>query len=385
MKVVHIAGFAFFLVAAGCGGNDASEPSATPTETTASVEARLDGHGDRGDDVRIVQVVERKDIVSDLSGAEQQDQDLHNAWGLAFAPRGAASVSANGSGLAEIYDDEGNHLLPPVTIPPPRGGMPPSTPTGQVFNSNASSFSGDHFIFVTEDGTISGWRSGVNATLRVDNSEDEAVYKGVTIATTWKGRQRLYAANFHAGTIDVFDDQYHPVHTRGFRDWRIPSGFAPFNVQEIRGLLFVTYAMQDDKKHDDVKGPGNGFVSVFDAEGHLISHLVSRGVLNSPWGLALAPEGFGHIANHLLVGNFGDGKIHVFDLAFEHWSLEAHLDGALGTDRHHPVVIDGLWALRFGVDAGGFSSTDLYFTAGPNDEANGIFGELDAKRRRTGN
>jgi uncharacterized protein (TIGR03118 family) len=329
--------------------------------------------------MRVVQVVERTDIVSNQPGAKAQDADLKNAWGLAFNPLGVAWVSANGSGLSEVYDANGNHVIPPVTIPPPNNGTPPSAPTGQVFNARGTGFLGDHFIFVTEDGTISGWQSGTSAVLRVDHSADGAVYKGVTLATLWNGKQRLYAANFHDGTVDVYDEDYNPVHRpHAFRDSKLPDGFAPFNVKQIEGLIFVTYAKQNPAKHDDVKGPGNGFVNVFDVHGHLLSRLLKHGALNSPWGLALAPKGFGHLANRLLVGNFGDGMINVYELELESWRLEAEHEGVLGTDKHHPIIVDGLWAIEFGVDARGFSSTDLYFTAGPNGEADGVFGELEA-------
>ncbi len=379
MKSIHVSLIALFLVTSGCGGSDATQAPEDPSTTTISAESlSKDGDGHEKKTTKIVQVVERTDIVSNLPGAEAQDPDLQNAWGLAFNPAGVAWVSANETGLSGVYDSAGHNVIPSVTIPPPLGGTPPSHPTGQVFNGDPSAFMGDRFIFVTEDGTISGWQGGASAVLRVDNSASTAVYKGVTIAMH-RGRPRLYAANFHAGTVEVYDDTYAPVNTHHkFRDDAIPCDFAPFNVQEIEGLLFVTYAKQDADKHDDVKGPGNGFVDVFDPGGRLVSRLIAHDGLNSPWGLARAPKGFGHLAHHLLVGNFGDGVINVYDLELSRWEAHAEHDGVLGLDKRNPLVIDGLWALRFGVDAGGFSSTDLYFTAGPNGEADGVFGELEA-------
>lgn len=384
MKYGHVIFVALCAIAVGCGGTDDAAPvSQEPAAVETALSTRGDDDSSRGDrSSRIVQLARRTDVVSNLPGAEAQDPELRNAWGLAFSPRGAAWVSAAETGLSAVFGSEGQHLLPSVTIPPPRGGMPPSHPTGQVFNTDGNAFFGDRFIFVTEDGTIAGWQSGARASLRVDDSTSEAIYKGVTIAKHASGL-RLYAANFHAGTVDVYDANYQLVRSRNrFRDWDLPKGFAPFNVEQINGLLFVTYAKQDEDKEDDVKGPGNGFVNVFDPDGRLLTRLVSRGALNSPWGLALAPEGFGDLGGRLLVGNFGDGKINVYDLKMASWGIRAKHEGVLGTDERQPIVIDGLWALKFGVDAGGFSSTDLYFTAGPNDEENGIFGELEAESRQ---
>jgi uncharacterized protein (TIGR03118 family) len=386
MKPSHNTLVALSLVAtfvAGCGGPDsaASTPPASADPVTVTEPLSIGDHGKLGwhEHAGVAQVVERRNIVSNLPGAIAQDPSLRNAWGLAFNPNGAAWVSANETGLSAVYDPQGHHLIPSVRIPPPPGMADPSHPTGQVFNANPNAFKKDRFIFVTEDGTISGWQGGFNATLRVNNAGD-AIYKGVTIATDHRGRTRLYAANFFAGRIDVFDDAYNPVETGfRFRDFFLPAGFAPFNVEQIRGLLFVTYAKQDADREDDVAGPGNGFVDVFSPDGFLLSRLISRGALNSPWGIALAPEGFGQLGGKLLVGNFGDGRINVYDLTQIAVFLFAEHEGMLGTDETHPIVIDDLWALKFGVDANGFSSTHLYFTAGPNDEEDGIFGELVAQ------
>jgi len=182
------------------------------------------------------------------------DPDLVNAWGLAFNPMGAAWVSATESGLSEVYDAKGAHVLPAVEIPGPKGASM-SAPTGQVFNADSSAFMGDTFIFVTEDGAISGWQSSMatKATLRVDSSKDDAVYKGVTIAKGASGEPMLFAADFRGRKIDVFDASYAPVTGAAFDDKEIPDDFAPFNVEAVEDSLFVTYAMQDDEKEDDVK------------------------------------------------------------------------------------------------------------------------------------
>jgi uncharacterized protein (TIGR03118 family) len=249
-----------------------------------------------------------------------------------------------------------------------------------VFNGNASAFHGDLFIFVTEDGTIAGWQpsAGGTATLRVDNSPSGAVYKGVTIATDASGAPRLYATNFHAGTIDAYDGSYAPLNLPGhFTDPGLPSGFAPFNVQMINNNLIVTYAKQNAMQHDDVAGAGNGYVDLFDVNGVFMTRLVSNGPLNSPWGVALAPSNFASAPNRLLIGNFGDGVVNVFNYSASNpTSATATFEGSLRNSAGVPMVIDGLWALQFGPDAGSFASNVLYFTAGPQMEMHGVFGSL---------
>src|SRR5256885_14878629 len=232
---------------------------------------------------------------------------------------------------------------------------------------------GDRFIFVTEDGTIAGWQSGANAAMRVDNSAGGAVYKGVALGAGGSGRPRLYAANFHAGTVDVYDTAYHAV-PAGFNDPQLPGGFAPFNVAVIQGAVVVSYAMQDQDAHDDVKGAGNGFIDLFDGDGAFMGRLVSAGELNSPWGMTLAPAGFAAAPSRLLVGNFGDGLIHFYTLDLG--ARTATLGGTLKDAAGHDLGIDGLWALEFGPGAGGFAADQLYFTGGPGGETHGVFGRL---------
>jgi uncharacterized protein (TIGR03118 family) len=229
------------------------------------------------------------------------------------------------------------------------------------------------FIFATEDGTISAWaNNGLTpsdaAVLAVDNSASAAVYKALVFGTNPNG-VFLFATNFRAGTIEVFDHNYASVTTDGsFKDPAIPSGFAPFGLQNINGDLFVTYAKQNAQKHDDVAGRGNGFVDVFDTDGHLLRRLVAQGQLNSPWGVARASYAFGRFSGDVLIGNFGDGKINAFD------SNGNFRDTLKGPDSK-PIVIDGLWTLTLG--GGRNSSSDtLYFTAGPNGETDGLFGTI---------
>jgi uncharacterized protein (TIGR03118 family) len=319
-------------------------------------------------------------LVSDILGfADNYDPKLKNPWGISLSPTSPFWISNNGTGVATLYNGSGqpfpvgSPLV--VTLPPPAGGSPPAAPTGQVFNAGAS-FQGDRFIFVTEDGTISGWSSGTNAILRVDNSPAGAVYKGLAIGNNGAG-DFLYATNFHAGTIDVFNNNFAPTTLTGsFTDPNIPSGFAPFNIQNLGGKLYVTYAKQDATKHDDVPGPGNGFVDVFDLNGNLVKRLISNGALNSPWGLALASSNFGDFSNTLLVGNFGDGLINAFDP-----DTGAFL-GQIHDNMGNPVVIEGLWGLKFGNGGNGGDLDTLYFTAGipgpPPDlvESHGLFGSI---------
>jgi uncharacterized protein (TIGR03118 family) len=330
---------------------------------------------------KIAQVVRQRNLVSDQEGqADFLDPQLVNAWGLAFNPTGPAWVSNNGTGLSSVFDPNGVLLLE-VTVPPPAGGKPPSKPTGQVFNGDAEAFQSDRFIFVTEDGTISGWQPGFDgaAQRRVDNSGGHAVYKGVALAHSGQ-KPQLYAADFHNAKIDVFDANYAPVAScsAGFKDPDLPENFAPFNIFAAENVLFVAYAQQKlPDKEDDDAGPGRGVVDVFDPDGNLLERLITGDVLNSPWGMALAPSGFGQVPGRLLVGNFGDGHIAAYKLELQGLKLGATFEGFFGDQKGSPLVIDGLWAIAFPPAKGGFDPKDLYFTAGPNDEEHGLFGKLE--------
>ena len=308
--------------------------------------------------------------------AQITDPHLENAWGVSFGPTSPFWVSDNGNGHATLYNVNPNtnatSIVPlVVTIPPINSG----TPTGQVFNSNAAggAFNGDVFLFVSEDGTISGWRGALGTTAEVLQLASSAnVYKGTTEATI-SGHSYLYAANFRAGTIDVLKgDPGAPDLAGRFTDPNLPSGYAPFNIQLLGGKVYVTYALQDVNKKDDVPGPGHGFVSVFDTQGNFLGRVATMGTLNSPWGLAIAPSSFGQFAGDLLVGNFGDGRINAFDLL-----TDAFVGQLLALDGS-ALTIDGLWALTVGNDVNGGSSNKLYFSAGPDDETNGLFGVITA-------
>jgi uncharacterized protein (TIGR03118 family) len=313
----------------------------------------------------------RTNLVSDVPGAAQLvDPNLVNAWGMASAPTSPVWVSAADSGVSTLY--RGAAGVTPVSIVPLVVTIPGGAPTGQVFNPTSGFMVNGQpafFIFASESGNITAWNPGLGTSAAIEASTTDAVYKGLALASTG-GSTFLYAANFHAGTIDVFDSSFDPRSVPGsFTDPNLPAGYAPFNVQEIEGSLYVTYAKQDADAHDDVSGPGHGFIDEYTPDGALVRRLVSQGRLNSPWGLALAPSDFGRFSGALLVGNFGNGRIHAYDPA------TGHLLGTLSADRH-PIVVDGLWGLRFGNGVAGNANT-LLFTAGPKHESHGLFGAID--------
>jgi uncharacterized protein (TIGR03118 family) len=335
--------------------------------------ARAGAHG--GGDNAYVQT----NLVSDVAGAARlTDPNLVNPWGMSSGPTTPVWVSDNGKDVATLYTGGFDHK--PVAIVPLVVSIPGGAPTGQVFNStsdfvvSAGGGSGPaRFIFASEAGQITAWSPNlVPSTSAVsEQTVPEAVYKGLALATTSKG-SFLYAANFHAGAIDVFDGHFKPVKlSGGFTDPSLPAGFAPFNIQLIGSRLYVTYAQQDAAKHDDVPGAGKGFVDVFSRHGHLLQRLISGGALNAPWGLALAPDNFGAFSRALLVGNFGDGTINAYDPS------TGHFLGSLQYTDGSQVAVNGLWALRFGNGVAGSPQT-LLFTAGIADENHGLFGTFEA-------
>ena len=333
----------------------------------------------------------QRNLVSDLPGqAARVDPNLVNPWGISFNPMGGPFwVSDNRTGVVTVYNGAGKPFPTGsplvVTVPPAAGGTPPSSPTGQVFNPTADFTLAPAlravFLFATEDGTIAGWNpmvSPTNAVTKVDNSASGAIYKGLAMGSNVNGNF-LFAANFHAGTIDVFDKNFTPViSATAFTDPNIPAGFAPFNIQNIGGQLYVTYAKQDADREDDVPGPGNGFVDVFDTSGVLLRRFASQGTLNSPWGLVVAPTNFGEFSGALLVGNFGDGRINAFNI-----STGAFL-GPLRKPSKQPLVIPGLWGLIFGNGGNGGKVDVLYFAAGIPDggqvEDHGLLGEIRSQQ-----
>jgi len=339
------------------------------------------------------------------------DAQLINPWGMTRSTGSTWWVSDNGAGIATLYNGVGTKQGLVVTIPAASGQNPPSTPTGIIANGTADfalpGSTAAKFIFVTEQGVIAAWNGGTAAVLIKDNSSKGAIYKGVAIGES-KGQHFLYVANFHSGEIEVYDSTFTRVkldkgafrddddddffdydrddhdhdrdrdndHDRdhhygydGGKEHR--SSFAPFNVQAIGTNLYVAYAKQDDKKTDEVAGAGLGFVDVFDTDGRRLARLQHGSWFNAPWGMALAPGEFGEFSHSLLVGMFGSGQIAAFN------PVNGRFIGLVKKPDNSTLSIEGLWALGFGAgNANSGPYNTLFFTAGPNDENDGIFGTL---------
>ena len=327
-------------------------------------------------------------LVSDLPGlADHTDKNLVNPWGNGFSAADPFWIGDYGTGLSTVYDGTGTPSATVVAVPPAGGATTPGPVTGVISNGVATAFlittgRQAQFIFCTEDGTISGWNGTLdakNAKVVVDNSKTGAFYKGCATGGPATGPS-LYAANFGNARIDVFDQTFAPVTTTGgFADPAIPAGFAPFNIQNIGGKLYVAYAKQSANKRFDAFGAGNGYVAIFDLTGTLIQNLVAQGPLNSPWGMAIAPATFGDFGGAFLVGNFGDGKINAFNA-----TTGASL-GVLKDVEGNPIVIPGLWSTNFGNTGKAVDTNTLYFTAGigggPNNDpiqSHGLLGSIQA-------
>ena len=307
-------------------------------------------------------------LQSDIAGAAlHTDRDLVNSWGMAASSNGTIWVADNGTGVATLYKQDGSKVPLTVTIPAKKKGKDSSgTPTGAVFNGTSffkvkkdGNSQPAKFIFVSEDGIISGWNptlDGTHAIVAVDADADDskhAVYKGATLGVAG-GHNFLYVTNFHSGRVETYDENFQPVNPNGFVDPNLPAGYAPFGIHNLNGQIYVTFAPQDAKKHDEVDGPGNGVVDAFDTSGNLLRRVVSNGNLNAPWGLAL-------VNGELWIGNFGDGRINNYDP-----TTGAFLE-TLSTADGTPLQFDGLWDL---LPLG----SGVYFTAGIADEAHGLFG-----------
>ena len=328
-------------------------------------------------------------LISDdksVNDAKFEDGFVVNAWGLTSSPTSPWWIANNGSGTSTLYNAATN-AIPSLVV-----SIPGGKPTGAVWNSagsgtfivkNGAASGSAAFIFSSEAGIISGWNPGVPAPpstqAQIGATVPGAIYKGLAIAGTGTSA-RLYATNFHDGTVDVFDSTFKLLPPSGFVDPNLPAGYAPFGIQIINGALYVTYALQDEDAEDDVAGVGHGYIDAYDTAGNLLRRVASKGPLNSPWGLALSPGNFGLFSNALLVGDFGDGKIHAYDLTASTDTGEAVLLGQLHSANGPPLKIDGLWALQFGKGgtAGSGPSNTLFFTAGPVDESHGLFGSLVA-------
>jgi uncharacterized protein (TIGR03118 family) len=321
----------------------------------------------------LAQRYSQTNLVSDTAGvAAVTDPNLINPWGMSFSSSSPFWVSDAGTGLSTLYTKTGSIVPLVVNIPAPVGSPVPSIPTGQVFNGTANFVVSENgasgpaaFLFVTINGTISGWNPSVDLThaiTMVDNSALGSVYTGLASANTVKG-SFLYAANFHDGSIEMYDSNFQLVKT--FTDTDLPAGYAPFGIRNIKGKLYVAFAKQS-------AGAGRGFVDVFSIHGDKLSNLISHGALNNPWGLALAPANFGKFSNALLVGNFGNGRINAYD------PLSGAFLGALQDSNGNAIWIDGLWAIEFGNGKAAGPQNALFFTAGPDQGAHGLLGELQA-------
>lgn len=342
------------------------------------------GDDDRGGDRQ--GAYQQTNLVSNRSDlrAEVTDRNVQNPWGMAAAPDGPLWVANNGSSTATLYTlhDDVPSIVNRVVKLAPHDKPAEWKPTGIVWNpaSHQFKFQGDNktdvaavFIFASEDGRIVAWNPNANSDSSIANTvvtTPNAIYKGLAFATAEDGGNMIFATNFHAGTVDVFDANFQPVTKVRFVDREIPSGYAPFGIATIEHELFVSFAKQDKDREDDVAGPGFGFVDVFTPGGELVRRLVQRGPLNAPWGMVRAPLGFGRFGGAFLIGNFGDGKINAFD-------NRGKFLGTLRTANGQPIVIRGLWALMFDTFQGA-GTEDLYFSAGINDEKDGLVGEIAA-------
>ncbi len=317
-------------------------------------------------------------LVADVAGvAPNTDANLVNGWGIAARATSPMWVSNNGTGTSTIYNGLGTAISPPSPVAiPAASGTGHGVPTGITANPSTNDFliggagTAAVFLWATEDGAIAAWNAGPTATLKFV-APDGAVYKGLALAGNGTSF-RLYAADFHNGKIDVLTNAFVKTSVPGgFADPTIPPGFAPFNIMNLQGNLYVAYAKREEDGDDEVAGPGLGFVDIFDADGFLIERAASRGQLNAPWGMAIAPAGFGQFSNHLLVGNFGDGTINAYDTKNFTFAGQLHAaDGGV-------LKIDGLWGIAFGNGFQRQPTDTLFFAAGPGDETHGLFGKIE--------
>ena len=340
-------------------------------------------------------------VSNQASLAPTVDANLANPWGLSRSSKGPWWVADNGTGLSTLYDGTGKTIPLVVTIP--SGDTSASltgSPTGTVFNGDATAFvlpngKAASFLFVTEDGTISGWNGGTSAVIVVNRKQD-AVYKGATVGTRMVNgvpKSFLYAANFRSGKVDVYDSTFAAVMVSGgeageergeedndsFTDEHLPRGYAPFNVQNLGGNIFVSFAKQDSARHDEVDGAGLGYVDVFSPAGKLLQRMQHGAWFDAPWGMAIAPSDFGAYSHDVLVGQFGSGRIAVFN------PVTGKFLGMLENAKNEPITIDGLWALSPGNGASAGPATSMYFTAGIDHEKNGLFGTIAAVENVQGN
>jgi uncharacterized protein (TIGR03118 family) len=368
------------LTVAACGGGSGSGMS-TSQGTPAAAMAFTD-----------TALVSNSSTV--VASALTIDANLQNPWGVAVAPGSPFWISDNNSNLSTLYSGIGANETQGVTgsanvgvaIPPSAAGVP-ANPTGQVFNGNGgfmiSTSKGQEtalFIFDGEGGTIAAWAqdSGATAVTAYDdgvaNGANHAVYKGLAIGTVG-GATYLYATDLHNNKVDVFDTNFtKPAAMQGkFVDPNLPAGFVPFGIAALNGDLYVTFAKQDAAMHDETTGAGLGYVDIFDFGGNLKSQFASAGSLNAPWGIAIAPAGFGSLQGDVLIGNFGDGTISIFS---PNGTSLANFEGPLMSSSGQPIAFPGLWSLVFGNGDADKPVTTLFYTAGFADQTDGVFGGI---------
>lgn len=366
------------LLVAGCGGGDGTGGSGSQ-QTTMFSDTAL--------------VVDKSEVVASSKGT---DPNLQNPWGVAVATGLPFWIADNNNNLATLYDGTGTVETQQVTgsaatgisIPASASGVP-ANPTGQVYNGSGSflitTSKGQEtalFLFAGEGGTIAAWAadSGAAAVTAYDdgimNGGNHAVYKGLALSTV-NGASFLYATDLHNDKIDVFDTNFtKPADMQGkFIDPTLPKGFVPFGITTVGNQLYVTYAMQDSAAHDEVTGAGLGYVDIFDSSGNFVSRFASAGALNAPWGVAVAPSGFGTLAGDILIGNFGDGKINIFA---PNGSQLATSVGPLMNGSGQPFAFAGLWSLVFGNGDSDKPLTTLFYTAGFANQTDGVFGSITA-------
>jgi len=395
VPVPAIIGALSAMVISACGGGGSSLGSYSPPSQPATPSPPQQTSTVFADTAL---VVDKQEVVA---SSKVVDANLQNPWGIAVGPGLPFWIADNNSNLATLYSGAGDietqevtgSASTGVTIPASAAGVQ-ANPTGQVYNGSGSflitTSKGQEtalFLFAGEGGTIAGWAmdSGSTAVTAYDdgvkNGTSHAVYKGLALGTV-NGATFLYATDLHNNKVDVFDTNFNlPADMQGkFVDPNIPAGFVPFGIVAISGQLYVTYAMQDAAKHDETTGAGLGYVDVFDFSGNFVSRFASGGALNAPWGIAVAPAGFGSIAGDVLIGNFGDGKINIFT---PNGTQPATSAGSLTGSDGQALSFPGLWSLVFGNGDSDKPSTTLFYTAGFADQTDGVFGSIAASTPTT--
>ena len=346
----------FLFLSAGCKKSDSFSSLNAQNQSSLSAQA-----------------IQRVDLVANKSiyGALHIDHNLLNAWGMSADDEGNIWVSAADGGISYVYNKKGGHEMPPISIPSHEANTA-GNPTGNTYNETDDFIiwgTGEkaELLFASEDGTVSAWNNGPSAVVVADRSGQGASYKGIAIANDG-GTNFLYVTDFGNASVDVLDKNFQYVTGKPFNDPNIPSGYAPFGIREINNMLYVTYALRTEDGEDST-GLGLGIVDVFWPNGTLSKRFASYGTLNAPWGITEARPGFMGNNNSIFIGNFGDGHINMYD-------LNGNFQGLL-MNQGNPVAIEGLWAIDTGIPD--VVPQRLYFTAGPNDESDGIFGFLMKK------